>query len=151
MGDLIKPDPSRRTFLKVMGGLTASFLLPVTPRDAAAADTTLPFVINSYPTVDAWIRINPQGTVAVFSGKDELGQGVQTAICQILAEELDVNMSRVEMVNPDTARSPEEFYTAGSASIKQVAWQFVMPAQRSVIIYSDWRRKNLRLKNQAQK
>ncbi|WP_315980624.1 molybdopterin cofactor-binding domain-containing protein [Aliamphritea spongicola] len=93
-------------------------MLPVTFRGAQAADAKLPWITTKYPTVDAWIRINPEGSVSVFSGKAELGQGVQTAICQIVAEELDVDMNRVQMINPDTSLSPEEFYTAGSVSIE---------------------------------
>ncbi|WP_261841899.1 xanthine dehydrogenase family protein molybdopterin-binding subunit [Aliamphritea ceti] len=118
MSNVKESSVSRRNFLKVAGGLTACFMLPVSFSGAQAADIKLPWITTKYPTVDAWIRINPEGTVSVFSGKAELGQGVQTAICQIVAEELDVNMSRVEMVNPDTSLSPEEFYTAGSVSIE---------------------------------
>ncbi|MBN3562834.1 xanthine dehydrogenase family protein molybdopterin-binding subunit [Aliamphritea spongicola] len=118
MSSVNASDFSRRKFLKVAGGLTASFMLPVTFRGAQAADAKLPWITTKYPTVDAWIRINPEGSVSVFSGKAELGQGVQTAICQIVAEELDVDMNRVQMINPDTSLSPEEFYTAGSVSIE---------------------------------
>lgn len=67
--------------------------------------------------LDDWLRIEPDGTVTAFSGKVELGTGVRTALAQIVAEELDVPFERVHMVMGDTARTPDEGYTAGSMSI----------------------------------
>ncbi len=68
--------------------------------------------------VDDWLAINRDGTVTVFSGKIDSGTGVQTALAQIVAEELDVPMERVRMVMGDTARTPDEGITAGSTTIK---------------------------------
>jgi nicotinate dehydrogenase subunit B len=54
----------------------------------------------------------------VFTGKVELGQGAITALAQITAEELDVKFERIRMRPTDTAHSPNESYTAGSASVE---------------------------------
>ncbi len=67
--------------------------------------------------LDDWIAIGMDGTVTAFSGKVELGTGVRTALAQIVAEELDVPLERVQMVMGDTARTPDEGYTAGSMTI----------------------------------
>jgi len=67
--------------------------------------------------LDAWLRIEPDGTITAFSGKVELGTGVRTALTQIVAEELDVPLERVRMVMGDTDRTPDEGYTAGSMTI----------------------------------
>ncbi len=67
--------------------------------------------------VDDWLALDPDGTVTVFSGRVELGTGVRTALAQIVAEELDVPFERVKMVMGDTARTPNEGYTAGSLTI----------------------------------
>ena len=67
--------------------------------------------------LDDWLAIEPDGTVTAFSGKVELGTGVRTALAQIVAEELDVPFERVRMVMGDTARTPNEGYTAGSMTI----------------------------------
>ncbi|MGE5123883.1 MAG: molybdopterin cofactor-binding domain-containing protein, partial [Acidobacteriaceae bacterium] len=67
--------------------------------------------------LDDWIHIEADGSVTAFSGKVELGQGVRTALAQIVAEELDVPFERVQMVMGDTARTPDEGYTAGSMTI----------------------------------
>jgi len=68
--------------------------------------------------VDAWLAIAADGSVTVNSGRVELGTGVQTALAQIAADELDVNLARVTMVMGDTARTPDEGYTAGSKTIQ---------------------------------
>jgi nicotinate dehydrogenase subunit B len=67
--------------------------------------------------LDDWLAIETDGTVTAFSGKVELGTGVRTALAQIVAEELDVPLARVHMVMGDTARTPDEGYTAGSMTI----------------------------------
>jgi CO/xanthine dehydrogenase Mo-binding subunit len=68
--------------------------------------------------LDDWLSIEPDGTVTVYSGKVELGTGVRTALAQIVAEELDVALERIQMVMGDTARTPNEGYTAGSMTVK---------------------------------
>jgi nicotinate dehydrogenase subunit B len=65
-----------------------------------------------------WLTLDPAGRVLVRSGKVELGQGVLTALAQIVADELDVDRSRVEMVAASTDASPDESYTAGSLSVQ---------------------------------
>ena len=67
--------------------------------------------------LDDWLAIGTDGTITAYSGKVELGTGVRTALAQIVAEELDVPLERVEMVMGDTALTPDEGYTAGSMTI----------------------------------
>ena len=78
----------------------------------------LPANLKANPRLDRWVRIDPRGAVTIFSGKVELGQGTVTAIAQIAAEELDVELGRIAMVPGDTAVSPNEWYTAGSLSME---------------------------------
>jgi nicotinate dehydrogenase subunit B len=70
------------------------------------------------PVLGEWLRIGPDGIVEVHSGKVELGQGVLTALAQIAAEELDVDVARVRMTAAATNVSPDEGLTAGSRSIQ---------------------------------
>ena len=65
------------------------------------------------------IRFERDRTVWIASGKVELGQGINTALAQIAAEELDVAFERVRILPPSTAYSPEEGYTSGSMSIQE--------------------------------
>jgi CO/xanthine dehydrogenase Mo-binding subunit len=64
------------------------------------------------------VRIEADGTVTVFTGKVELGQGALTALQQIAAEELCVPFDRVHLVSGHTDESPDEGYTAGSRSVQ---------------------------------
>jgi CO/xanthine dehydrogenase Mo-binding subunit len=70
------------------------------------------------PRLGQWLTICADGRVLVRSGKVELGQGVLTALAQIVGEELDVTPGRVHMVAATTGLSPDESYTAGSLSIQ---------------------------------
>jgi nicotinate dehydrogenase subunit B len=74
--------------------------------------------LETSPRLDRWLTIASDGTVLVRSGKVELGQGVLTALAQIVAEELDVDPVRILMVPAATDRSPDESYTAGSLSVQ---------------------------------
>ncbi|HLA45325.1 MAG TPA: molybdopterin cofactor-binding domain-containing protein, partial [Aggregatilineales bacterium] len=82
------------------------------------ADSKLPTSIQNIPDLDAWIRINADETVTVFTGKAELGQGIKTSLSQIAAEELDVKPGRIQIVTADTDQTPDEGLTAGSMSIE---------------------------------
>ncbi|OUC06091.1 hypothetical protein RY27_23150, partial [Litorilinea aerophila] len=81
-----------------------------------APTVDLPDALRRYPELDAWIQIQEDGTIVVFSGKVEIGQGIRTVIAQIAAEELDVSLERIQVVLADTGRTPDEGYTAGSNS-----------------------------------
>ncbi len=90
--------------------------------------------------LDDWLAFEPDGTVTVFSGKVELGTGVRTALAQIVADELDLPLDRLHMVMGDTARTPDEGYTAGSMTISGsgTALRCAMPPRRHGV--SCWRR-----------
>ena len=70
------------------------------------------------PRLGDWVRIGSDGVVEIRSGKVELGQGVLTALAQIAAEELDVDVARIAMTAAATDVSPDEWLTAGSLSIQ---------------------------------
>src|SRR5260370_31228125 len=95
---------------------------------------SLPQSLKTTPRLDRWVRFNADRTVTVFSGKVELGQGIETAIAQIAADELDVGLERLTLVAGDTTQSPDEWYTAGSQSIEIVgtAMRLACAAGRSL-------------------
>ena len=82
------------------------------------AATALPPSLAANPRLGDWLRVLPGGVVEVRSGKVELGQGVLTALAQVAAEELDVDVARVRMVAAVTGISPDEGHTSGSNSIQ---------------------------------
>src|SRR5256884_5936450 len=106
---------NRRDFTKGLGGIVLAFTLdPV----LAQQQKQLPGSLGGNRRLDAWIRINADGSATVFTGKVELGQGIVTALAQIAAEELDLPLARVSMISGDTERTPNEGQTAGSQSIE---------------------------------
>ncbi|MDQ6618582.1 MAG: molybdopterin-dependent oxidoreductase [Pseudomonadota bacterium] len=113
---------SRRQFLKRGGVLVVSFsLFPgllAQQVQEAGRQTPLPGSLAESPMLDSWIRIGADGVITVFTGKAELGQGIKTALIQVAAEELVVDPARITLVTADTARTPDEAYTAGSQSMQ---------------------------------
>ena len=112
------PRLTRRDFTAALGGIVLSFSL--VPKVALVQEPArLPGSLQTNRTLDAWLRINADGSVTVFTGKVELGQGIVTALAQIAAEELEVPLGRVTMISGDTGQTPNEGQTAGSQSIEQ--------------------------------
>jgi nicotinate dehydrogenase subunit B len=110
---------SRREFVKDTGGLLIGFSLAdaaVLPRLLAAAPAET-VATPSPGRLDAWLRIEHNGTVRVFTGKPEIGMGVETAFGQIVAEEMDVPFEKVEFVMGDTAMTANQGGVGGSTSI----------------------------------
>ena len=70
------------------------------------------------PRIEERIRIETDGTVSALSGKVDFGQGIRTAFAQIVADELDVDFDQVRVILGDTARSPYDFGTFGSQSVR---------------------------------
>ena len=64
------------------------------------------------------MQVAPDGAVTVFTGKAELGQGIRTALIQVAAEQLYLAPDRITLITADTARTPNEGYTAGSHSMQ---------------------------------
>jgi len=92
-------DISRRDLLKAGGALVVSFAIPGAARGAlgqagAGADAK-PLLLPD--ELDSWIAVTPHGSVTAFFGKMDMGQGVDVAIAQIVADELDVAFDRVHV------------------------------------------------------
>ena len=80
---------------------------------------TLPASLIANPRLSSWVSFGAAGEVVVSPGKVEIGQGIITALAQIAADELDVDIGRITMVRASTAASPNEGVTSGSLSIQQ--------------------------------
>jgi len=113
---------TRRDFLKLSGCLTIGFSIGgISPEHFSPLINELPESIKRYPNINSWIEVLANGHVRIFTGKAELGQGIRTAIAQVAAEELDLEMDNVEVMLAETERTPNEGYTVGSGSIEQSA------------------------------
>ncbi len=85
---------------------------------APAARPKLPGSLETHRRLSQWLAVHRDGTVTARTGKVEIGQGILTALAQIVADELDVALARVRMQSADTAAAPEEGVTAGSLSVQ---------------------------------
>src|SRR3978361_2082303 len=79
----------------------------------------LPVSLAANPKLSSWLRFSHQGHLTLSPGKVEIGQGIVTALAQIAADELDIDIGRVRMVRATTAASPNEGVTSGSLSVQQ--------------------------------
>jgi nicotinate dehydrogenase subunit B len=82
------------------------------------ASPPLPPSLAANPKLSSWINFAADGEVIVSPGKVEIGQGIVTALAQIAADELDVDIARVKMVRASTFASPNEGVTSGSLSVQ---------------------------------
>lgn len=95
----------------VLGRASAAQLLPVA--GAAATGAPDPKLLNT------WIAIHSDNTATIFFGFVELGQGNSTALLQVAAEELDLDMSQIKSVPIETGVTPNQGGTVASASINK--------------------------------
>lgn len=114
---MLSGKPSRREFLQGTGILIVSFSLRTFLTRADAQNAASPKTV-ALDEVDAFLAIHPSGRVTLYSGKVELGTGVSTALTQIVAEELDVPLARIALIEGDTALTPAQGKTWGSLSIQ---------------------------------
>lgn len=101
-----------------------------------AARRPLPGSLETNRNLSQWLDINSDGTVNMRPGKIEIGQGILTALRQIVAEELDVNLERINVVTAVTALSPNEGVTSGSQSIEQsgTAFRYAAAEARELLL-----------------
>jgi nicotinate dehydrogenase subunit B len=104
---------SRRRFVKG-GALTVALAVTGLPkRGFAQAARTL-----DRNELDAFFRVNGDGSVTLYCGKVDLGQGLRIAMPQIAAEELGIGIDKIKYVEGDTALTPDQGRTSGSNGIQ---------------------------------
>ena len=79
---------------------------------------------NQLPNeIGAWIHIDEDGGVSVFTGKVEVGQNARTSLTQAVADELHVPISIIRLVMGDTDLTPFDMGTFGSRTTPTMAPQ----------------------------
>jgi nicotinate dehydrogenase subunit B len=71
--------------------------------------------------IGAWIHIDEDGSVTVFTGKVEMGQNIRTSLAQAVAEELHIPIAIIHLVMGDTDVTPFDMGTFGSLSTPTMA------------------------------
>ena len=99
---------SRRQLLKGGGALVVSFSLfgPVLSAPAQDGPAEAGFVPDPLDyldprELDSWLAVMQDGSITVFTGKVDLGTGIETALAQIVAEELNVDLSSIWRFQPN--------------------------------------------------
>ncbi|HXZ51949.1 MAG TPA: molybdopterin cofactor-binding domain-containing protein [Burkholderiales bacterium] len=106
---------SRRDFLKASGALIVTAAGPAFVGEALAQSASKPALV---PTeLDSWVAIAADGRVTAFFGKMDMGQSLDIAIAQIVADELDVAVDKVDVVMGDTALTCNQGGASGSTGI----------------------------------
>ncbi|EAZ79917.1 xanthine dehydrogenase family protein molybdopterin-binding subunit [Algoriphagus machipongonensis] len=119
------PKTSRRKFLRKIGYISVGFPLLSScfaeqeQKMASRVDFEgdFPGNLRDASQVNAWLQVLEDGSVLIYSGKVELGQGIRMAVCQVAAEELDLELEQVEVHLAETEVTPDEGFTSGSGSI----------------------------------
>jgi isoquinoline 1-oxidoreductase len=125
---------TRREFLKVFGaGITVFFT--VDGLLAFQEPARLPQGRGGYPSdFNAYLHVGADGRVQCFSGKVELGQGSMTALPQLIADELDVPLDKVDITLGDTDLCPTDMGTFGSLTIRQFGPPFRAAAAEARLV-----------------
>ena len=106
---------TRREFLKTSGALVVSFAAPPITGAVAQVAAGKPALV---PTeLDSWIAVLPDGRVQAFFGKMDMGQSLEVAIAQIVADELDVACDKVDVLMGDTGTSCNQGGASGSTGV----------------------------------
>jgi nicotinate dehydrogenase subunit B len=110
----------RGDFLRASGALVVSFATmgqsPL-PKATPVAEANGRVAPPTYPHIDSWLAVTPDGNVQLYYGKVELGTGIETAISQLVADEMRLPVDRISVVPADTTRSTNQGYTSGSQSL----------------------------------
>ncbi len=108
---------TRRQLLKRGGALIVGFASGL----GQAADNAPALRPGPPPAdqIDSWIAIHEDNTATIYIGFAELGQGCSTALLQVAAEELDLDMSQVSSVGLDTHLTPNQGGTYSSSAMRR--------------------------------
>ena len=114
---------SRRNILKSTGALVVSFTLAGKASEAHAQGAATAAKPVTLTDVDSFLAIDKAGKVTLYTGKVDLGTGINTALAQMCAEELDVPFNSVSLVTGDTALTPDQGTTWGSLTVQSAGIQ----------------------------
>jgi nicotinate dehydrogenase subunit B len=114
---------SRRQVLKGTGALIVSFSMFERVSRVLAQSAAISGAEPDPASLDSWLAVAPDGIVTVFTSKVELGTGTETALAQIVAEELDVRVDQIHMEAGDTSNTVDQAVTAASRTIERAGPQ----------------------------
>ncbi len=114
-------DLDRRDFMRVFG--SGLVVVATVPRMGAQESGRGIQGRGEPADLAAWLHIDEQGRVTVYTGKAEIGQNIRTSLAQAVADELRVPMAAIQMVMADTDLVPFDAGTFGSMSTPRMGRQ----------------------------
>ena len=113
----------RRRFLKGSGALIVSFTFSGSISRLLAQSGGVAAAGPQATSLDSWLAVAQDGSVTVFTSKVELGTGVETALAQMVAEELDVPFRQIKMDTGDTSKTIDQGMTVAARTIERAGPQ----------------------------
>lgn len=135
MSDATRID--RREFVKWLGGgILVVVNLPMTsvlsPREEQQRRQ------RGYPEdINAYLQVAEDGSVTLYSGKIEMGQGAMTSLAQEAAEELGVTLDAIHIVMGDTDTCPWDMGTFGSLTTRMFGPAVRAAAAQARLVLTD--------------
>jgi len=118
-----RSDISRRYLLKLVGGAGATFVLGgfATTACASPADAVADRKDGAVFAPNAFVKLDPDGTVTVTIVRSDMGQGVRTSLAMLVAEEMDIDWTKVKVIQAGANTPPiGGGGTGGSSSIRSM-------------------------------
>jgi nicotinate dehydrogenase subunit B len=113
---------ARREFFQHLGGgIVVVFSLDQVPTQPEAGGRRAGPGVSLPQEIGAWLHVGEDGQVTAYTGKVEVGQGIRTALTQVVAEELPVPLGSIRLVMGDTDLSPFDGGTSGSRTTPTMA------------------------------
>ncbi|MEE8538340.1 MAG: molybdopterin cofactor-binding domain-containing protein [Acidiferrobacterales bacterium] len=128
---------ARRDLLKGSGALLVTMNVPAAALFGSSKAEARAVTRKLNPAeLDTWLSIDGNGIVTGYWGKMDMGQGVDTAIAQLIAEELDVAINKVNIVFGDTALCADQGGASGSTGVQRsgIAFQAAAAEARLVLL-----------------
>lgn len=111
-----KTGMKRRNFLKLIGGGIIIFFQPWSSLDLLGMPAEQARSLTK--DYNAFLQIGEDGMITCFTGKIEMGQGINTSLPVMMADELDVPIERIKLIMGDTDLCPYDAGTWGSLTTR---------------------------------
>ena len=120
-----RSEMARREFFKVLGGgiVVLSTATSVLAQRRGGGRGGRQAGADTPSELGAWLHIDEEGVVTVYTGKAEVGQNIRTSLTQVVAEELPAPLDSIRLVMGDTDLTPYDRGTFGSRTTSTMAPQ----------------------------
>ena len=112
---------SRREFMKRTGQAGGGLVFALTFASACqpAGETGVPEVASASVAPNVYVNIRNDGVVEIYCHRSEMGQGIRTSLPQIIADELEADWDKIELIQAVGHEKYGDQNTDGSTSIRR--------------------------------